>query len=447
MEPPYNGSRSTPSDSTSLGRLRLLKTPRGTQDILPSDWPVWNHVLECARVTAENGGYERIETPTFESTSLFAHSAGEFTDVRREMYTFEDRGGEQLALRPEGTAPVFRAYFQNGMQVRPQPVKLYYIGSMFRYERPQGGRAREHHQFGCEAIGSEDALLDASMVDLQQRFYRTSGIEAMSIHVNSIGDGTCRPGYIRELVSYLHAHEAELCRQCRERIDRNPLRVLDCKVESCQPVLNSSPKTIDYLCDECGSHWERFLQGLSTLGIEAKVDPRLVRGLDYYTRTVWEIVPEEVSSAQSTIGGGGRYDALAAAIDAPPAPGVGFSTGLERVILNLSPAMIQSLNNFRIDVFIAHRGGDTELHALRLAQMLQDAGIKTDMAFGNRSLKTQLKHANARGAKAAVIIGEDEFADNEVMVRDFESGSSQRIAFTETLPHLHSLLATQSLER
>jgi histidyl-tRNA synthetase len=416
----------------------LIKTPRGTQDILPADWPIWNHVLDCARKAAEGSGYERIDTPMFESTSLFAHSAGEFTDVRREMYTFEDRGGDELSLRPEGTASVFRAYFQHGMQVRPQPVKLYYIGSMFRYERPQGGRAREHHQFGCEAIGSEDALLDASMVDLQRRFYRTAGIEAMSIHVNSIGDQNCRPSYILELVSYLRAHEAQLCSQCRERIERNPLRVLDCKVESCQPVLNNAPRTIDYLCDECRSHWKRFLQGMSALCIDPVIDPRLVRGLDYYTRTVWEVQPATVNSAQSTIGGGGRYDALAAAIDAPPAPGVGFSTGLERVILNLTPAVVQGLESFSVDVFIAYHGNDAELQGLRLAHLLQDAGIKTDMAFGNRSLKTQLKHANSRGARVAIIIGEDEMAVGDVTVRDFESGESKRIPFDGVLTYLHS---------
>lgn len=411
----------------------MIKTPRGTQDILPADWPLWNHVLDCARKTAEGSGYERIDTPMFESTSLFAHAAGEFTDVRREMYTFEDRGGDELSLRPEGTASVFRAYFQHGMHVRPQPVKLYYVGSMFRYERPQGGRAREHHQFGCEAIGSEDPLLDASMVDLQRRFYRAAGIQAMSIHVNSIGDQKCRPGYIRELVSYLRSHEAELCRQCRDRIERNPLRVLDCKVESCQPILNQAPKTINHLCDECRSHWERFLRGLAALCVEPVIDPRLVRGLDYYTRTVWEILPATVSSAQSTIGGGGRYDALAAAIDAPPAPGVGFSTGLERVILNISPALIESLETFRIDVFVAHHGSEAELQALRLAHTLQDAGIKTDMAFDDRSLKTQLKHANSRGARVAVIIGEDEVTAGEVTVRDFESGESRRVPFDSVL--------------
>jgi histidyl-tRNA synthetase len=425
----------------------LIKTPRGTQDILPDDWPIWNHVLDCARQTAEGSGYERIETPTFESTSLFAHAAGEFTDVRREMYTFEDRGGDELSLRPEGTASVFRAYFQHGMHVLPQPVKLYYIGSMFRYERPQGGRAREHHQFGCEAIGSEDALLDASMLDLQQRFYRSAGIEGMSIHVNSIGDQNCRPAYIRELVAYLQAHKNELCHQCRERIERNPLRVLDCKVESCQPVLNNAPKTIDHLCTECRTHWERFLQGLEALGIQATIDPRLVRGLDYYSRTVWEILPARVASAQSTIGGGGRYDALAGAIGAPAAPGVGFSTGLERVILNLSPEVARALQEFHIDVFVAHRGSEAETQALRLTHRLQEAGLRTDMSFDDRSLKTQLKHANNKGARVAVIIGEEEIEAGEATVRDFKTGKSKRVTFESVLPDVRSTLEQQQLER
>lgn len=410
-----------------------IKSPRGTQDILPESWPLWSHVLEAARQTAELSGYERIETPMFELTSLFTHATGEHTDVNREMYTFQDRGGDDLSLRPEGTASAFRAYFQHGMHVRPQPVKLYYIGSMFRYERPQSGRFREHHQFGCEAIGSEDALLDASMVDLQARFYCRSGVTPLEIQVNSIGDTTCRPPYIRELVAYLRRHEGELCRQCRDRIERNPLRVLDCKVESCQPVLNAAPTILDHLCEECRRHWEHFLAGLQALGINVSINPRLVRGLDYYTRSVWEFAPAEAVGATASVGGGGRYDALAESIGEKATPGVGFSTGLERVLANLRPDVITQARSITIDVFVAHMGEQTALEALKLVEGLHSHNMSAEMSFGGRTLKTQLRHANLRGAKYAVILGEDEMALQQATVRNLQSGEQTRVALNEVV--------------
>jgi histidyl-tRNA synthetase len=421
--------------------VTTIKSPRGTQDILPGAWPLWRHVYEAAERVAEGAGYGRIEVPMFEHAALFTHATGEHTDVNREMYVFEDRGGDQLALRPEGTASAFRAYFEHGMRVLPQPVRLYYLGSMFRYERPQKGRFREHHQFGCEAIGSGDALVDASLVGLQGRFYRACGLNEFRVVVNSIGDSTCRPAYLRELVSYLKEHESELCGQCRERIDRNPLRVLDCKVVSCQPILDRAPRTLDGLCDDCRAHWARFLDGMNALEIPYDVQPRLVRGLDYYTRTVWEYQPDEPGGAQSTIGGGGRYDALAEAIGAPAAPGVGFSTGLERVILNLAPDAVASMQSGSIEVFIAPVGPAAGVIGLGIAGRLWNAGIRADMGFDSRALGTQLKQADARGAALAVVIGETEMVRGVAGVKVLATGEQSEVRVEELTDTIARMLA------
>ena len=418
----------------------IIKSPRGTQDILPRDWPQWRRLYRAAEGTAEAAGYGRIEVPMFESTTLFTHATGEHTDVNREMYTFEDRGGDQLSLRPEGTASAFRAYFQHGMKVQPQPVKLYYLGSMFRYERPQKGRLREHHQFGCEAIGSGDALVDASMVALQDAFYRNAGIPEVRVQINSIGDSACRPAYLAALVDYLHAHESQLCADCRERIDRNPLRVLDCKVASCQPALNQAPKMIDHLCDGCFQHWQRFLAGVEAAGIEAEINTRLVRGLDYYTRSVWEFLPDAPGGAQAVLGGGGRYDALAEAIGAPPAPGVGFSTGLERVLLNLDPAIRDGLDPDTIEVFVASVGAEAEVEALRLTTRLWRAGVRADMGFDNRTLGTQLKQADARGARVAIMIGERELEQKRFTVKELAGGEQTELPAESAVERVVSLL-------
>lgn len=399
----------------------MIKQPRGTQDILPDRWAAWEHVYQAAETVAEGAGYGRIETPMFERTALFVHATGEHTDVNREMYTFQDRGGEELSLRPEGTASVVRAYFEHGMKVLAQPVKLYYLGSMFRYERPQAGRFREHHQFGCEAIGSEDALVDASLVTLQRDFYRRCSIPAVRIQVNSIGDGACRPAFIRELVAYLQAHRDKLCGQCRERIESNPLRVLDCKVPCCQPVLDAAPQMIDRLCDECRGHWHRFLAGVEAAGLTVSINRRLVRGLDYYTRTVWEFLPDAPGGAQSVLGGGGRYDALAEAIGAPATPGVGFSTGLERVLLNLVAGASQGRADHALDVFVVTHGMEAELQGLELLVKLWQAGVKADMAFDNRSLATQLRRAEAGHAGLALVIGERELETQMVGLRRLET--------------------------
>ncbi len=288
----------------------MYQAPRGTFDILPEEQPYWRYVEQKAADICRRYGYQRIDTPTFEDTRLFARSVGEGTDiVEKQMYTCEDRGGSLITLRPEGTASVCRAYLEHGFQNRPQPVKLFYFAPIFRYERPQAGRYREHHQFGCEAIGEADATLDAEVIDMAWKLFLSLGISRLSLQLNSIGCRRCRPAYVAALKEYYAAHAQELCPDCRGRLDRSPLRLLDCKKSTCQPVAEKAPRSVDHLCAECQEHFSRLQKYLNLLNLPFVINHRLVRGLDYYTRTVFEIQPE-VEGAQSTLGGGGRYDDL-----------------------------------------------------------------------------------------------------------------------------------------
>lgn len=405
----------------------MFTTPRGTQDILPVDWPYWNFILGHAHEVAHLFGYRRIETPTFAETGLFARTSGEGSDVvDKEMYTFRDRDGDELTLRPEGTAPVMRAYLQHGMHKLPQPVKLYYIERMYRYDRPQRGRLREHHQFGCEGIGTEDAYLDVEIIALLQEFYCRIGLTDVSLHLNSIGDEHCRPAYVADLVSYLRQHEDRLAERDRERLGRNPLRVLDSKEAATQPLLQDAPHILDYLCDACRAHWNKLLHGLDVLGIPYVVDYRLVRGLDYYTRTAFEFVPPG-EGAQSTVGAGGRYDALSRAMGGPPVPGIGFGSGIERLVLNVKDRGIAVPPAAHPQVYIARQGTDTEDAALRLASRLRRVGIPAAMAFGERSLKAQMRHANSSGARYAAILGEQEVTERRVAVRSLDTGEQTSV--------------------
>jgi histidyl-tRNA synthetase len=401
--------------------------PRGTQDILPADWPYWDFVLNHAVQVARLYGYRHIETPVFGETSLFARTSGQGTDiVDKEMYVFEDREGNSLSLRPEGTAPVMRAYLEHGMSRLPQPVKLFYIERMYRYDRPQRGRYREHRQFGCEAIGLEDAYIDVEMISLLDTFYRRIGLDDLALHINSIGDYRCRPAYLAELVGYLRQHLAGLSAQDRERVERNPLRVLDSKDHESQAIIADAPHMLDYLCDECRAHWERLRHGLAVLGIDAEVDFRLVRGLDYYTRTVFEFLPPS-DGAQSVVGAGGRYDALSEAMGGPHIPGIGFGSGIERLVLNVKERGLVPSAEPGPTAYVTHIGPESVDEALLAAARLRRAGIPTDMAFGNRALKTQLKNGDAAGARVALIIGEDEITRHEATLRSLQSGEQLSI--------------------
>ena len=407
------------------------RSPRGTQDILPADEPYWNLVRRAAERLCDAFGYGRIETPVFEDASLFTRGVGEVTDiVQKEMYVFQDRGGQELALRPEGTAPVCRAYLQHGMHVLPQPVRLWYWTPTFRYDRPQAGRYRQHTQFGAEAIGEADASVDAEIIELLWRLYDEIGLEGLTLHLNSIGDRTCRPAYLEVLRDYYRDKLKQVCNECEGRFERNPLRLLDCKQERCQPVIAGAPPIADYLCDECAAHFQQLRAYLDDLGIAYAINPRLVRGLDYYTRTVFEFQPRD-EGAQSTVGGGGRYDDLIEELGGPPTPGIGFATGIERIVLNLKRQEVAAGPPARPRVFVAFQTPAARMQAFRLASDLRRAGVPALTASGERSLKAQMRQADALGAEYAAIIGPRELADATVTLRRLADGTQETVALAQ----------------
>ncbi len=396
----------------------MYQAPRGTQDVLPDDAKYWHYVEDTASRLAEQFGYGWMRTPTFEETGLFIRGVGESTDiVSKEMYTFEDKGGDSLTLRPEATAPFLRAYLEHGFASRPQPVKLYGIMNMFRYDRPQAGRYREFHQFDVEVIGEGDATVDAEVILLAWRFFEALGLRDLSIQLNSIGDRNCRPGYLEALKAHFSSHSEQLCPDCRRRLDTNPLRLLDCKNERCQAGIASAPRSIDYLCEECREHFSALQEMLRALDLPVELNPRLVRGLDYYTRTVFEIYPPTVG-AQSALGGGGRYDGLMEQLGGKPTPGIGFAVGIERIILNVKEQGIEVPEVGKPRVFVAHTGKDARVAAIKLADELRRGRVDCVVGLGARSLKSQLKQANSLGARYAFILGEDEIANGTVTVRD-----------------------------
>lgn len=414
----------------------MLKAPRGTSDILPQEQAYWDFVERQAASLCQLYGYHRIRTPIFEDYLLFARTAAGGTDIiDKEMYVFADRSGQKLALRAEGTAPVCRAYLEHGMFNLPQPVRLYYIGATFRYERPQAGRYRQHHQFGCEALGDLDPSLDAEVIEIARRFLISLGLPNHSIYINSIGCKDCQPQYVEVLKEHYSRSLKEICADCRVRFARNPLRLLDCKEASCQEIAEAAPRISDYLCQQCRAHFQAVQDYLGALGIGFQLNHRLVRGLDYYTRTVFEIQPQE-EGAQSAIVGGGRYDDLIEEIGGKPTPAVGFATGIERIILNLVRQEAAVPPASRPAAFIAFMGGEAKTEAVKLASELRSAGIGIIAAAGDRSLKSQLRQANSVGAAYAIIIGEEEVKARSVVLRDMAANTQETLSLGEVAPAL-----------
>jgi len=419
----------------SARRADVYKAPRGTQDILPHDQPYWEFVEAKAIKLCSLYQYVRIDTPVFEQTGLFLRSVGEDTDiVQKQIYTFEDKGGDSMTLRPEGTAPVCRAYIEHGMHTLPQPVKLYYITPIFRYERPQKGRLRQHRQFGVEAIGEASPAMDAEIIGIAWDFYASLGLAGLTLHLNSIGCQLCRSEYLDRLKQYYSLHRAGLCPDCRDRLSRNPLRLLDCKKPSCQRIVNGAPQMAEHLCHECNNHFDALRDYLGLRGIPYVLDPYLVRGLDYYTRTVFEVQPEELGS-QSALGGGGRYDNLIEQLGGKPAPAIGFGTGLERVILNLRQQGVV-LHPTRGQVRVVHVGEEAKKEAIRLADALRRAGISATNTAGDTSLKSQLKQANSLGVHHTLIVGEDELKSGHVTWRDMMKGVQVELPYAEVVERL-----------
>jgi histidyl-tRNA synthetase len=399
---------------------------RGTQDILPDDQPWWDYVYQTAARLCRQFRYGPVETPIFEDASLFQR-VGEATDiVQKEMYVFKDRGDQELALRPEGTAPVCRAYLQHGMQNQPQPVRLWYWMPNFRYDRPQAGRYREHHQFGAEAIGDDDPAIDAEMIELLWRLYEDLGLTGITLHLNSIGDGNCRPQYLALLRAYYADKLDRVCDDCRARYEKNPLRLLDCKDQRCQFAVANAPAFADYLCGPCAQHFSRLRGYLDDIGIAYHLDPQLVRGLDYYTRTVFEVQPLE-EGGQSSLGGGGRYDGLIEQLGGKPTPGIGFGTGIERIIINLKRQEVALPEQAALEVYVAYQTPAAGAVAFKLSSDLRRAGIPAVVASGGRSLKAQMRHADSLGARRVAIIGERELADGAVTLKDLQDGTQDTV--------------------
>jgi len=409
----------------------LYRAPRGTSDILPKEQPYWRFIEQTAVNLCQLYGYERIDSPVFEDTQLFSRSVGEDTDiVEKEMYTFQDKGGGSLTLKPEVTASVCRAYIEHGMQNLPQPVKLYSIASVYRYERPQAGRYREHRQFNYEAIGDDDPALDAEVIDMAWQFFLSLNLRHLTLNLNSIGCKKCRPKYLAVLKDYYANYTRDICPDCKVRLKRNPLRLLDCKKPSCQQAASSAPRSVDHLCPQCDEHCNRLKGYLKLLKIPFEVNHRLVRGLDYYTRTVFEIQPEE-EGAQSTLGGGGRYDDLIEELGGKPTPALGFATGMERIVLNLKKQNIPIPPLPQPQVFIAYVGDEVKGEAIKLAATLSRSGTGVIEAVGSKSLKAHLRQANNLGAPNAVIIGEQELKSGTVILRDMTTAQQKTVPISE----------------
>jgi histidyl-tRNA synthetase len=405
-----------------------LAPPRGTLDLLPPDGSRMRALYDRAAALARLHGYRYVETPVFEATELFARTAGETSDVvTKEMYTFRDRKGRSLTLRPEGTAPVLRAYLAK-IQEQPSPFKAYYLTRMYRYARPQEGRYREHRQFGIEVFGTDDPGADVEVIAVGDAFLRSLGLTRIELQVNSIGDDTCRPAYREELVAYLRASRHRMTDEHRDRFENNPLRVLDCKDEDCRAVAADAPRITDRLCEACREHFEAVQAGLKEAGVSQVVTPTLVRGLDYYTRTAFEFVSPGLSPQQATLFGGGRYDGLAEVLGGPHVPGVGFGMGLERVLMALRQEDLEAPEEPGLTVFVVGLGDAGRARAHELVRDLRAAGVASDAPFEDRPLKAQLKMADRADAAFAAIVGGKELAAGTVTLRRLADGAQEEVA-------------------
>lgn len=406
-----------------------MQALRGTQDILPDNIYKWNHVESVIKELCALYGYSEIRTPMFEDTKLFLRGIGDTTDVvAKEMYTFEDRGGRSITLRPENTAAVVRSYLEHKLYGDQQVHKLFYIGSMFRYDRPQAGRYREFHQFGVEVLGASSPAADAEVINLAYTLFKTLGLKELELHINSIGDYKCRPIYRQKLIEFFEEKEDQLCDDCQARLHKNPLRILDCKEDSCRRASAGAPKITGYLCDECEKKFEAVKRYLAALEIPYSVDSRLVRGLDYYTNTAFEIQYPPLG-AQSAICGGGRYDGLVEDVGGPSTPGIGFAVGLERLLLALEMQKLIPEPANRKKVYIVTLGEDAIVEGIKIQQHLRDKGVIAEIDLQDRSIKGQMKQAGKNNAEYTVIIGANEMEKKEAAVKNMENGKQQDIPF------------------
>ena len=415
----------------------MINIPKGTKDVLPQDSYKWQYVEGVARETAKLFNLKEIRTPTFEHTELFQRGVGDTTDiVTKEMYTFKDKGDRSITLKPEGTAGAVRAFIENGMYSGVLPAKMYYITPAFRYERPQAGRLREFHQFGVEMFGAKSAQTDAEAIAVADTLLNKLGLQ-VKLYINSIGCPTCRAAYNTALKAFFEPHLDGLCYDCKTRFEKNPLRLLDCKEEGCKAVNKNAPSILDYLCEDCHNHFEEVKACLDLAGIAYEIDPRIVRGLDYYTRTVFEFVSSAIG-AQGTVCAGGRYDGLIEELGGNSVPAVGFAAGIERLLIVMEQTGVEIPDQSKPTVYIA--GMDTECRkkAFELALTLRKAGVLAEIDHMERSIKAQFKYADKIGARFVAVIGGNELSEGVMNVKNMSDGTSERVAFGDTLAYFQN---------
>lgn len=416
--------------------VNQLQALRGTQDILPNDIYKWSYMENIIRDLCALYGYGEIRTPIFEETKLFLRGIGDTTDVvTKEMYTFEDRGGRSITLRPENTASAVRAFLEHKLYGDQGVHKLFYIGSMFRYDRPQAGRYREFHQFGVEILGASSPLADVEVIVLAYRLFQKLGLQNLELRINSIGDKNCRNAYKKELISYYESQKDMLCEDCKQRLYKNPLRLLDCKEDNCKLLAKNAPVITNYLCEECHNKFEKVKSGLTALHISYVIDPGLVRGLDYYTNTAFEIQYPPLG-AQSAICGGGRYDKLVEEMGGPDVPGIGFAVGLERLLLALEGQNLIPNCPQKSSVYIVALGEKAEIEGLKIQGELREKGVMTYMDLQEKSLKGQMKQAGKVQSIYAVIIGENEIEQGKATVKHMQTGEQSEISFSQVADYI-----------
>ena len=407
----------------------ITKAPKGTVDIVPGKSEKWQVVEDVFRSEAELNGFGEVRPPVFEHTELFQRGVGDTTDVvEKQMYTFEDKGGRSITLRPEGTAGAVRAMLENGLYNAGYPVKLYYLTSCYRYEKPQAGRLRELHQFGVEMFGAAEPVADAQIIAMALSAFKRLGLEDVGLQLNSIGCPECRKEYHKALKEYFTARKEQLCDTCLSRLERNPMRILDCKSPECQEVCKGAPKITDYLCGDCKAHFAKVQEFLTALGIEFEIDPGLVRGLDYYTRTVFEFPSKSLGFA---LGGGGRYDGLVEEFGGKPTPGLGFGLGMDRILLALEAQKVEFPQPVKCEAYLVCVGEEAQKKAFRLVDELHRCGVPADFDVCGRGVKAQMKYANKIGAKFTLVLGDDEIRQGKAAMKNMKTGETKTISITE----------------
>lgn len=424
----------------------ITKAVKGTKDVLPGEIYKTQYIESTALDVAERFGFKEIRTPVFEHTELFQRGVGDTTDVvQKEMYTFDDKGGRSITLRPEGTAGAARSFLENGLCNETLPQKVCYLTSCYRYEKPQAGRLREFHQFGVECFGAQSPLADAEIISLANTFFKELGVKDLTLEINSIGCPTCRAEYHKALKTYFEGRKDELCDTCKDRLERNPMRILDCKSPVCSEIAKNAPVVLDYLCDECREHFEKVKSYLNAQNIAFKVNPRIVRGLDYYTKTVFEFISKSIG-AQGTVCGGGRYDGLIEELGGQKTPSLGFGLGIERLMLLMEAQGCEFPKESMPDLFIAALGEKAQLKAVEIANDMREEGFTCLYDVNGRGLRAQMKYANKLGAKYTIVLGDDEVESGIAKLKNMESGEETEIALQTFVSGFYSISLEKELD-